>query len=307
MDRLIRPIPAGRRVRLTSWVVGVLFLVLALVWALRQGGAAFDQAEPVRRRLLAKPSQALAMAGLVWMNLLLTAELVGSITRCFVLSAPVSRARMLALISASSLLNYLPMRPGLIGRAAYLKQVHGLSLRDSGISLMVVLSLGLLVLLMVAATLSVDVWSNGWLQRWGRWALGFTLLAVASLAWWRWSGHLEGLFWTPLKLLDLLCGAGRLWLAVGLLGASMPYELAVLAMALGSLLAMTGLTPNGMGLREWSAAGVAEAVQPGLAGPVLLAGVLDRAIEAAVVCPTGVAGIAWLGLGRTREAGGEPG
>ena len=60
---------------------------------------------------------------------------------------------MLALIGSAWLLNYLPMRPGLVGRLAYHKAVHGVSFRNS-----IAVSVALALMTGLAAAHLLAVW-----------------------------------------------------------------------------------------------------------------------------------------------------
>jgi len=239
------------------------------------------------------------IAAAVLANLLLTAALFHVITRSFDATPQVSFPRMFQLTCASALLNYLPLRPGLFGRAAYLKLRHELPVYQSLLILAVTMVIGGIVL---GAT-AVAVLGAG--ATWRLTACGSLLaglLLCSAIA-----GPLAKRLlqrptfaawsWLPLKVADMLVGGVRLWVAFRILGYQLTFEQAIAVgaiRAVGSLVDMLGITPNGLGLREWviggttGLAGIAE----GPAG--IAASLLDRGVEAAVVVVTGLVSIAQL-------------
>ena len=244
----------------------------------------------------AVPTMALAVLA----NLVLTAGLFQVITRSFDAVPPVGRGRMFALICASSLLNYLPLRPGLLGRAAYLKLRHQLPVRQSVLILAVTLVVGGLVL---GAT-AVAVLASG--QQWqpkacvavlaallvcsplARIVAGKLLRRPVVTAW----------AWLPLKIADMLVGGVKLWLALRVFGQTVTFEQALAVRAVGSVVDMLGVTPNGPGLREWAIGAVA-ALTGLVEGHIGVAAALfERGVEAVVVAIAGV-----LSVGRLRGDG----
>ena len=222
-------------------------------------------------------------------NLLLTAMLFWVITRSFDAQPPVGLMRITALICLSGLLNYLPfIRPGLLGRAAYLKYRHGLPLRQSMLILLVVLGLATVVLLAAGAVvliLPTDV---------SRLAAGAAvMLALSGLAKpiaqrllrrdvvYAWA-------WVPLRTADMLVAAGRLWLAFGIVGKPISFADAVLIGAASLLVKLVGLTPNGLGLSEWVVAALAGAISPATTAAGAAAALVDRGAELIVVMVAGL-------------------
>lgn len=243
-----------------------------------------------------------AMALAVLANLVLTAALFWAITRSFDARPPVGHRRMLQLICASGLLNYLPLRPGLLGRAAYLKLHHGLPIRQSVLILIVTLAVGGLVL----ATTAVVVLASS--AAWRPAASVAVLIALVLAA--PLTGPVARRLlrrptvmawtWVPLKVADMLVGGVKLWLALAVVGQTVSLEQALAVRAAGSIIDMIGVTPNGIGLREWVIGAVA-AVTGLVEGPVAIAASLfERAVEALVVLIAGLVAIARLR--RVREA-----
>lgn len=250
----------------------------------------------------ARPWQIAAVTAAVVFNLLITAAIWWVITLSFDARPGVGMGRMLALICTSALLNYLPMRPGLLGRAAYLKIKHALPFRQSLVILLVVLVLGAVVLLASAVTV-LSVSPSYQL------AVGFAAALLASLATRPIARMLLGRrivlgwLWVPLRVLDMLVGAVRLWLAFGIVGVDVPLSLALVAGAAGMLASLIGLTPNGLGLREWVIAALAGFLGEITTPIALAAALVDRAIEGIVVS---IAGLVSLPTFRHIAGGSSP-
>ncbi len=83
--------------------------------------------------LNANPMWVIALATAVVGQLLLTGLLFWVVTLSFDAQPPVGPVRMIQVIAASSLLSYLPLEAGFLGRTAYLKLRHGLPVRPVGV------------------------------------------------------------------------------------------------------------------------------------------------------------------------------
>ena len=262
-----------------TWIalaVGVVLLVGAIMIATTEvNWAQLRQAEPW---------QVATLVGLVCVNLLVSGLLWWSVTLSFDAKPRVGFGRMLALVCASGLLNYLPLRPGLVGRAAFLKMKHNLPVRQSIWILLVILGLSGIVLGGAAAIVQFIPLAYQYEV-----ALAATVLMtlVVPLA----TGRLlkrniiAGWLWVPVRVVDVLVTAGRLWVVFEIAGKPIAYEEAVLAASAGLFVSLLGITPNGLGLREWAIAGMTNAT----AGHVgFAAAIIDRGVEAIVVTITGL-------------------
>ena len=239
-----------------------------------------------------------AIAVGVGVNLLATATLMLLITRGFPGGETVRWGEMAALTAWSGLLNYVPViRAGLWGRAAYLKRVHGLAVRDSVVILLITLGLAAVVL---GAVGLVGLVLRGW-WFWG----GVAVVGVGMTGAAEWgarrpqaAGLRGGAWaWVPLRLLDLAAAAGRLWLGFYAVGQVITVREAVVLTCASLLVKLTGLTPNGLGLSEWTVAAVAAAVSPVSAASAAAAALVDRAVEVLVAVAAGLAG--WAALRRS--------
>lgn len=270
--------------RVAAFIVGLAMVAAALWYAL--------QGVDWQRIANTPPLDFAMLAGLVLASVMLTGVLFWQVNLSFDAKPPVTLVRMVELIAASSLLNYLP-KAGLVGRAAYLKGRHGMPLHQSVQVLVIVIALSTIVALL---TVLVGVLPDG-----ARWWGGAAAVVVCSAA----TPTLARLMlrrkvthawaWVPLRCAELAVAAGRLWLAFSMVDGQIAYWQAMIAAAGGFLISLTGLTPNGLGLREWVVTALASMLSPEHATLAALAAVLDRAAEAVVFTVTGLAALARIG------------
>jgi uncharacterized membrane protein YbhN (UPF0104 family) len=272
-----------------GWIAAAMLLSLA-VWF---GSQSFD-----REVLSALSWQAvLSLIGLTLVSYLVSGLLFTSVTRGFAVEPPVSVGKMTALTMASGLLNYVPAaRPGLWGRAAYLRAYHGLPIRASVVILMVVMAMAVVVLVGTAGKLLLT-WSFEEPVRWASvlvWLVVLSAISIFVVQWTPWRGQGDVWLWPVYRMVDLLATAGRLYIALGVLGVPASF-LDVVLMASGSLtMRLVGLTPNGLGLSEWAVSVISAAISPGTQAAAATAALIDRSVEFVVTCVCGLASMFWL-------------
>lgn len=212
---------------------------------------------------------------------------------------------MAGLIATAWLLNYLPMRPGMLGRVAYHKAVNKIAVRDSakvmliGITFSGISAAGITVL--VAALSLFDVPGVVWGGALCVPVVVLGVLAVAARGGEAWRLPAAG----AIRYLDLLVWAARYGVVFALVGMPISIQ-AALAVAVVSQLAMLiPLSGNGLGLREW-AVGITAGILPvafvgavaGVDGGAqvvgLAADLLNRAGEILVAVPVGLLGWAYV-------------
>ncbi len=297
MSDIPGPVRAKGLRRAVGWGVGIGLLGLAVGYAL--AGADFAVIGQAPRWMFA------SLAGLVLVNLLLTAGLFWSVTRSFAAKPAVGFGTMSALIAVSGVLNTIPIvRAGLWGRAAYLKKYHGLAVRDSVVILGVVFALAAVVL--GSVSLIVLVVSE---RSVGRQAMAAAIMQAQVLmpilagmtvvSPWIASRLLQrptvgAWMWVPLRSLDLAAAAGRLWLAFGVVGVELTWTDAVLLASANLIVKLVGLTPNGLGLSEWVIAALSAAMMPIETATAAAAALVDRTVEVVVMLVAGAAGAVWL-------------
>lgn len=270
--------------RALGLALGLLLLGGAIAFALGRA----DWAQLQR----AAPAQAFQLAGAILVNLFLTALLFWVVTLSFDAKPAVGLGRMLALISASALLNYLPLQAGSIGRAAYLKLRNDLPLRQSVLIQLIIAVITMVVPLSVVLVmltpgpvrgLAALIVAGG--------VVGLTKPAAEALlrrkvvaAW----------SWMPLRLADLSFTALRMWIAFAMIGQPASYLQALAIAAAIMVVNLVSLTPNGLGFREWVAAAVSALAGAGLGPAGVLATLVDRAVEAVVFIGVGLLASVWL-------------
>ena len=220
---------------------------------------------------------------------------------------------MFALICSSWLLNYLPMRPGLVGRLAYHKTVHGVSLKHS-----VAVSVALAIMTGLAAAHLLAVWvasSAGWavgvpvgLVTTVLVAFSANIAADRSPAGRVPRGALR--FALVLRYVDLLIWAARMWVAFAIVGHPIPLMVGVLLAAAIQLAYLFPLTGSGLGVAEWATGLVAAfAVTSLVAADGIAASLVSRTAELVSAVPLGLLGAGFIAerrrRARKRGAGGR--
>jgi len=245
--------------------------------------------------------------------------------------ADVPLGETFALIASAWLLNFLPMRPGMVGRIAYHKRYHGIGVRASakvlGINMILTaVSVGLLLLIVVAKVLISRaefppgatglVLTLGLMveqaEPWRVWipilSMPAMLLTVAAwlLKWgrrrsWRITATLVA------RYVDLLIWVARYAVVFALVGRPLSMPEAVAIAVVSQIAQLVPLAGNGLGLREL-AVGATAGVLPsgarsrhGMDALGLAADLVNRGAEFVAAAPVGVAAIGWLAIqGRLR-------
>ncbi len=195
---------------------------------------------------------------------------------------------MQALIGAATLLNFLPLRPGLFGRIAYHKTINHIPTADTAktIGQAIALSLGVAGCLALCLVLAVQFHLTLWIVL----AMLFALLALGTLVGSIRLWALAGL----IRYVDVFVWAARYYAAFALIDYRISIEAALAFACLSMIATLVPFFSNGLGLREWAI---------GLAAPLLTmyqlehgitAELVNRAGELIVVLIAGLAGIAYL-------------
>ncbi|QQE12281.1 flippase-like domain-containing protein [Planctomycetota bacterium] len=245
------------------------------------------------------PTQFFLLIIAVFFNLILTTFLFHIITKSFRTTSPVSYPLMFKLIAFSSLLNYIPLiRPGLWGRAAYLKTSHQLELKDSLLTLGIIFAISIFVFFPTASILLLAL-ANELPSH----LINITLLTtfivltlipsflkplIRRLLLSRPTQITTPYLWLLLKIIDMLVASFRLYIAFQVLGSPISYHVALLATSASLFVKLLGLTPNGLGLSEWTVAALTAIASPVTAATGAAAALIDRAAEILVTLPLGL-------------------
>ncbi len=216
----------------------------------------------------------LASAGALW-----------ALTRRF---GQVSLGEMVGLVGSAWLLNYLPLKPGLVGRLAYHKRVNGIPIRKSA---RVLIESVVMTAIAGGMVLSVGVCAQAGLisqtVEITLVAVPLALLAVACVV--RPPSTRGG--WLVLAMLfryfDMLVWIARYWAIFHALGRPIGLDDCVLIASASQLAIIVPITGNGLGVREW-AVGLTAAAVGGELEIALAADLVNRAAEILVAVPIGL-------------------
>jgi hypothetical protein len=262
--------------------LGLLLVVAAIVVVVRE------------RELLHASLASLKAASLEQIALLL-GSMVGGVllTGCVfwlltIRFGRVSFVEMQALMAATTLANYLPLRPGLVARIAWHSSRHGIGPVQSLRTVVEAMGLSALGLAALVPMLALVQWAG--LPLWAALAApcGAGLAATAFVR-----SKLLALA-AVLRYCEMLLTALRYHVAFELIGAPVPASTSCAIACVSMIASLVPFVSNGLGLREWAIGLLA----PLLAGATLAQGLsaelVHRAAELAVVVPTGLIGMALL-------------
>lgn len=285
----LSPPAARRRWRsLIGFIIGVLLLAAA-VWAVvAQGGDAQRAWASVRHAPVWLIGAAVVLPLVNWVIISYSFWLL--MRR----HGRISPAEMAGLIGVAWLFNYLPLRPGLVGRIAYHRAVNRIAVADSVRVTLINMACGVAA---VVSLLAVAVVRRG---AEGVWAVGFAAPAVMGgvayvIARWR----RPAMAWLPalyvVRCVDLYVWMARYAVVFALVGAPIRPGGAAAVTAVSQVALCIPIVGNGMGLREWAVGLTAGALPPGVVGPEgaaasigLAADLVNRAAELVVSIPVGL-------------------
>lgn len=277
------------RVRMLGLIVGFGLLTVAVVFVAQQREALAAAWQHVRQPAIA-PLVVLPVAVLA--NLILSGVLFRLLLSRF---GRVGWLEMQAVIASATLINFIPLRPGLPGRLLYHRAANRIPLMQSGRTVI------------EAAAISVGVG-------------GF--LAVAAVSAMRWGINLwyPVIVPVPVVMALILLPAARLWMlailvrylevliwavryacAFALIGSPINPE-AALALACVSVIAtMVPLFSNGLGLREWAIGLIAPLLTAYALELGIIAELVNRAAELIIITITGTVGMTYLAQRSRRQ------
>lgn len=227
-----------------------------------------------------------AIAALPAANIVLSAAAFHALTRRF---GVVTRVEMVALIASANLLNFLPMRPGLVGRVVYHREVNRIPVHASARVVVEAIVIGAVASALLAGAMLMD-------------PLGGPPCAVVAVV--VFARVRRGAWATALvfKVLDAVVWTLRYWLALAAVGVPVSPMTACLVATGAQAASLIPLAGNGLGLREWavgwmirsrpSAVGVASAHEALTLG--LAADLVNRAADILVAVPAGVVGTVYV-------------
>lgn len=222
---------------------------------------------------------------------------------------------MAALMGASWLANYMPLKPGLVGRMAYHRHVNGISYRDSGMAVVEAVGLSAVsAAVLLGVALLADPGRGGAWVLWvagGVWVIACIWTAVHA-------GlrvhtdepvHQVGRISTWSAALGMRLGDCAVWVwryhvAFALVGAPITLTQAAALAAVGQAVAALPVVGSAIGVREWAVAILAAALPHAAGGEGntgssllssgLVADLVNRAIEIGLAIAVGLASSAWV-------------
>jgi hypothetical protein len=297
---------------------GLTLFVLAVWFALREREAIGHALDTVRRRPL-------LLAGLILLpciNWLLSSLTLWMLTRACAGPgrASVPLGDMTAAVGAAWLLNYIPVRPGLFGRIALQRVVHGVPVGVSVRATLISAALGVLavIVFMLVAVAAARLGTEGGVSTAGAAALILlpAILAAAGALVMRGrvmtSAALGAL---SVRFLDMVVWMGRYALAFAAVGHGLTLSQTAAVAAVSQAAMLAPIAGNGLGVREWVIRLAGPALPAWLAagatltsGASLAADVVNRGCEIAASLVVGLACAAWLsGRGLRARGAGEKG
>ncbi|MSQ91089.1 MAG: hypothetical protein EXS01_06840 [Phycisphaerales bacterium] len=276
----------AKPLRLIGFILGVALLAAAIM-AIARSAPTLEHL----REVVVRPDAFL----IVCVVAAALGSLIGSSGMFFALLRPFGRItlfEMVKLIAASSVLNYLPLRPGLFGRLAYQQIVSGIPMRRSVLSVVEAAVICAVSIFWMAAVVAIVRWTDAR-------AVGGVLVALPILCGLalalpdrsRLRPYLEAIFW---RWIDLIAWTVRYAVVFAMLGVELTPESAAAAACIAGAANMIPFLGNGLGVREWAI---------GLAGPALAtwttdiglaAELINRAVELVVIVPIGWSSMPWI-------------
>jgi len=285
--------PDGRRVRLRRLGalvgVGLLAAALWMVWRQREiVGAALASVPSAR------PLEVSLLLGSVLANVALSAATLRTLLGRY---GSVGALEMQAVVAAATLLNSVPMRPGVFGRIAYHRVVNGIAVVDCAKTVVqaAVITTVVAAWLALVAVVSIPVGLSLWYGVVG--PIPLLAAAAARPAWRRW------LVATVLRYLEVLVWAVRYHAAFALIGAPLDPTAALAFACVGTIASMIPFLGGGLGVREWAIGLLAPVLASAPIGLGVTGDLVNRAAAAVIIGALGPPSALWA-VRRMRRASG---
>jgi len=284
------PAPRTAYVRLLGLVLGVILLAAAVATVV------------ARREIFGTALVAMRHPAAWDVALLLGTILANVVLTGLVFKVLMSRygrvgvLEMQALIVAAALANFLPLRPGLFGRAAYHKAFNDIPVAAT--FKVTLAAMGLSVTIAAYLALALFAAGHTTIQLWVMVAVPVPVLAAAAVLRRSRAIVVAGLF----RYVEVMLLAVRYHAAFALIGSPIEHSSALTISCVSLVVTLVPLSGNGLGLREWAVGITAPLVTPWVVEMGLAADLLNRAAEVLLVLPLGIGAFAWLGWHRRSGA-----
>lgn len=227
---------------------------------------------------------ALLLAG-VFVNVILTGLFFGVLMARY---GNVRMTEMTAVLAVATLMNYLPMQPGLIARLAYHKRFNQIRLRDSvkvqiqAMSISTITSGGVILIVLACRRLETGIIAP----------LAVVTVLCAAAALWPPIRHYMAA--VVIRLLELVTWAARYYAAFRLLHLQIDVSGATALACVSMAVSLLPMFSNGLGIREWTIGPMAPLLTTNHYAQGLAAELLNRAGEVVIVSITGLIALVWL-------------
>ncbi len=281
IPRAINELRQRKVLRLAGVLFGVGCFVGALYFAARE-----REEFAAALQALRDPPPLVVVAVLVSIALgaVLTAALFHILMRRY---AAIPFAEMLALMTATACANYLPLKPGFVGRVAYHRIRHGIRATHTLRTIVEAIGLSGTVASLFLASLFVlrAIGIPGEFAM-----MAPSLLAIAGIA-----PRLRTLSLALLvRQAEFALLTFRYWAVFRLVGAPIDLDAAIVLASVNAIATLIPLVSNGLGVREWLTGLITPLVSPDTFAEGVIAELVHRVAEIAVITPLGILSIAGL-------------
>lgn len=283
--------PAKRLLKPIGLVIGAALLVAAIVFV-----AGKEDVISNALNAIARPSlpNLLLLIFCVIANIALTGLMFSVLISRY---GKVGLWQMQALIAAATLLNFLPLRPGLLGRLAYHKANNNIPVRHTALTIVQAIGISLGIGIYLMLTLVFCTKTN--LPLWVGLAGPLPFFIVASLTnrfrIWALAGFI--------RYVEVFVWAARYYAAFALIDYSIHMEEALAFACISMIATLVPFFSNGLGIREWAIGFAAPLLTAYQLEHGLTAELVNRTGEVAVVLIAGFIGIAGLMQLQKKKAG----
>jgi uncharacterized membrane protein YbhN (UPF0104 family) len=284
--------PMPPYVRWIGLAFGVVLVVAAVVTVVTQHEKVSTALAAIRHP---DPIDVVVLFGTVLANIVLTGLMFSVLMSRH---GRVGLVEMQALIAAAGLANYLPLRPGLFGRAAYHKAFNDIALGATvkvtllALAISVAIASYLACCLFIAGRVSIPLWVF----------VGGAIPVLATVAAVPASRRIGVA--ALIRYVEVLLLAVRYQAAFALIGSPIDFAAALTVSCVALVVTLIPLTGNGLGLREWAVGIAAGLLTPYVLELGLAADLVNRAAEALFVAVLGLSAFAWLAA--RRRTGTDP-
>jgi len=279
--------------RVIGLVVGLVFFAAAIHFAMGEQAEFAKALEALRDP---PPSAVALVLASVAIGAVLSALLFHILMRRF---GTVPFWEMQALIAASAFANYLPLKPGFVGRVAYHRVRHGIRAAHTLRTILEAIALSgtvaslFLLSLVALRALKSRGFTVGGHEIEGEWALLAPSVLAFAMFWPKTRSLSQALL---VRQLELALWTLRYWAVFRLVGAPIDLETAIVLASVSVIATLLPIVSNGLGIREWVIGLLAPMIshEPVSTSQAIVAELVHRAAELAVMAPFGIASIVVL-------------